>query len=130
MKTEKLDFHINSREPFAEEAPVLAAVEQARKQIGQLQGSALFRTNSHVSAEPTVIPRAVDIIRGGMKTAVQQAMERGYVQGARVSLKALAVEAAYRGQIESIEASAERPSAIRIARNEVSDSLRRLGVSS
>lgn len=130
MKTENLDFHINSRKPFAEEAPVMAAVEQARKQIGRLQGSALFRKNSHVSAEPTVIPRAVDIIRGGMKTAVQQAMERGYVQGAGDALGILAVVTEFQGQIERIEASADRPSGIRTALNDVSDSLRRLGVRS
>jgi hypothetical protein len=82
MDPNKLDFHIHSRKPFAEESAVMDAVEQARKQVGQVQGAAMFKGKVHVVAMPTVIPRAVDIIREGMDTAVQKAVSEGYIQKA------------------------------------------------
>lgn len=82
MDPNKLDFHIHSRKPFAEESAVMDAVEQARKQVGQVQGAAMFKGKVHVVALPTVIPRAVDIIREGMDTAVQKAVSKGYTQKA------------------------------------------------
>lgn len=78
MNRSKLDFHIHSRKPFADESAVMDAVEQARKQVGQVQGAAMFKGKVHVVAAPTVIPRAVDIIRDGMDKAVQNAVSKGY----------------------------------------------------
>jgi hypothetical protein len=107
----KLDFHNDSRKPFAEESYVIEAVEQARKRVGVIQGSALFRGSSYASAAPTVIPRALDIIRDGMGTAVEQAMAQGYAQTV----------------VENAVKDSTRRS--RIARGDygVSDSLERLG---
>ena len=82
MDPNKLDFHIHSRKPFAEESAVMDAVEQARKQVGQVQGAAMFKGKLHVVAMPTVIPRAVDIIREGMDTAMHKAVSKGYSQKA------------------------------------------------
>lgn len=76
----KLDFHNDSRKPYANESFVTDAVEQARKRVGVSQGSALFHGSSYVSTAPTAIPRALDIIRGDMGTAVKQAMAQGYAQ--------------------------------------------------
>lgn len=78
MDPTKLDFHIHSRKPFAEESAVMDAVQQARKQVGQVQGAAMFKGKVHVVALPTVIPRAVDIIREGMDNALEKAVSRGY----------------------------------------------------
>lgn len=107
----KLDFHNDSRKPFANESFVIDAVEQARRRVGVSQGSALFHGSSYVSAAPTVIPRALDIIRDGMGTAVEQAMAQGYAQ--------TVVE-------KAVEESARRS---RISQEDygVSDSLERLG---
>lgn len=110
----KLDFHNDSRKAFPEEAPVIDAVEQARKQVGYAPGAALFAGSSYVSAAPTVIPRAVDIIRDGMGTAMKQATAKGYAQ-------------------TIVEATFEEPSkrsGTVLANQEVSASLRRLGFAS
>lgn len=107
----KLDFHNDSRQPFANESFVIDAVEQARKRVGVSQGSALFNGSLDVSAAPTVIPRALDIIRVGMGTAVEQAMAKGYAQ----TMVEQAVE-------ESV-----RRSQISLEDYGVSDSLQRLG---
>lgn len=80
MNPNELDFHIHSRKPFPEESAVMDAVEQARKQVGQVPGAAMFKGNVHVVAIPTVIPRAVDIIRHGMPVALERALAKGYVQ--------------------------------------------------
>ena len=128
MKPKKLEFHIYSRKPFAEEAPVMAAVDQARKQIGQVQGSAIFRITSHVSAEPTVIPRAVDIIRGGMETAVQNAMHKGYVQGVLDGIHNAARGVPGLKLRGGAPGLAERRSGVGNAQKEVTASLERLGI--
>lgn len=107
----KLDFHNDSRKPFANESLVIDTVEQARKRVGVSQGSALFHGSSYVSAAPTVIPRALDIIRDGMGTAVEQAMAQGYAQ--------TAVE-------KTVGQSSDR-SRISLENYEVSHSLERLG---
>jgi len=91
----KLDFHNDSRKPFAEEAPVIDAVERARKQVGVVQGSALFNGSSYVSATPTVIPRALDIIRNGMGTALERAIAEGYAQGFAEGLGQSVLEMAF-----------------------------------
>lgn len=80
MDPTKLDFHIHSRKPFAEESAVMDTVQQLRKQVGQVQGAAMFKSKLHVVALPTVIPRAVDIIRDGMDTALEKAVSKGYAQ--------------------------------------------------
>jgi hypothetical protein len=128
MDPKKLDFHINSRKPFAEEAPVMAAVKQARKQIGQLQGSALFRMTSNVAAEPTVIPRALDIIRGGMETAVQKAMHKGYAQGVLDGIQKAAGEVSPQSVLSGIRTAAEKGYGTIEPHSGVSESLRRLGI--
>lgn len=107
----KLDFHNDSRRPFAEESFVNDAVEQARKRVGVRQGSALFHGSADVSATPNVIPRALDIIRGGMDTAVERARAQGYHQ--TVTEKA-------------VEESSKRPRIV-FEEYEATDSLERLG---
>lgn len=107
----KLDFHNDSRKAFPEERPVIDAVEQARKQVGLAQGTALFIGSSSVRAEPTVIPRAIDIIRDGMGKAMQQATKMGYA--ASVVSKTFQKPSAHSGTEQM--------------NREVSDSLRRMG---
>jgi len=110
----KLYFHDDSRKAFPEEKPVIDAVEQARKQVGYAPGAALFKGSSYLSAAPTVIPRAVDIIRYGMSTAVKDATAMGYAQSV-------------------VTGTYEKPSTrsgTDQADREVSDSLRRMGFAS
>ncbi|UVW30724.1 hypothetical protein [Massilia sp. H6] len=80
MKENKLNFHSHSRKPFARESAVMDAVEQASKQVDQVPGAAMFKGKVHVIAVPTIIPRAVDIIRDGMPKALERAFEQVYVQ--------------------------------------------------
>lgn len=110
----KLDFHNDSRKAFPEEAPVIDAVEQARKQVGYAPGAALFAGSSYVSAAPTVIPRAVDIIRNGMGAAVQKATDKGYAQSVVTGMY----------EKPSTRSGTDQ------ANREVSDSLRRMGFAS
>jgi hypothetical protein len=117
-----------------QEAPVIAAVERAREQVGLAQGAALFNVTANMSAAPSVIPRAVDIIRNGMGTAMEQAVAKGYAQGMRDGMGAAIQQALAKGHAEGVvemtfEKSSKRSGAAK-AIQEVSDSLRRLGVSS
>lgn len=93
---------------------MIDAVEQARKQVGYAPGVALFKSSSYVSAAPTVIPRAVDIIRSGMGVAVQKATDKGYAQSV--------VAGTYENP--SARSGTDQPN------REVSDSLRRMGFAS
>jgi len=74
MEPKKLDFHVASRKPFAGEAPVIEAVKRAQQGLvsikGRVEGGALFRVQSSALANPTVIPQAVDIVRGVAERAV------------------------------------------------------------
>lgn len=90
---------------------MIDAVEQARKQVGLTQGTALFKGSSSISAEPTVIPRAIDIIRGGMSNAMKQATDMGYA--ASVVSKTFAKPSTRSGTAQADQA--------------VSNSLQRLG---
>lgn len=74
MELKQLRFHTASRKPFEGEEPVIAAVKRAQKDIatinGVIKGSALFRITAHVMANPSVVPHAVDIVRGGVEQAI------------------------------------------------------------
>lgn len=97
------------------------AVEQARKQVGQVPGAAMFKGKLHVIAVPTVIPRAVDIIREGMPKAVERALEKGYVQ--------VVVGDAQNAAQSNIRNSAAVQTWVAKKLDETSESLKRMGFS-
>jgi hypothetical protein len=88
----------------------------------------LFRIRANVSAEPTVIPRAVDIIRGGMETAVQQAMHKGYAQGVLDEIQKAAVDISSAVLRSGGPKVTEMRSGIANAQKDVAASLERLGI--
>lgn len=84
----------------------------ARRYGGRvIQGSALFKSFAEASADPTVYPRAVDIVNA----AVGAATSTGHA-------------ASVVAEVTGGSVAAPRPSGIANARGEVAASLRRLGV--
>lgn len=122
MARKELIFHVGSRKPFAEEAPVVDAAQQAAAQIahkyGTVEGSAVFKVFSNLSAKPTVYPQAVDIVRHGIAE----------VAGAGARAGAGHAEAVVREIANEEPAEPQRPSAIRNANRQLSESMRRLGI--
>lgn len=114
MATKPLIFHVGSRKPFAEEAPVMDAVQQAKIKRGKAAGAALFRTSGRAMAMGGVHLQAVDIVRAAAASpagvAATSAVGRVLAQG---------------GVTPSVPA---RSSAIADAQGQVAASLRRLGV--
>lgn len=114
MATKHLIFHVGSRRPFAEEAPVMDAVHQAKVKRGKADDAALFKSSGRAMAMGGVHRQAVDIARAAATSP------RGVAATTAVG-RALA-----QGGITPSEPT--RRSAIADAQGQVAASLRRLGV--
>lgn len=114
MATKPLIFHVGSRKPFAEEAPVVDAVQQAKVKRGNVAGTALFKTSSRATAVGGVHVQAVDIVRAAAASP------------AGVATTGVVGRALAQGGVTAAQPA--RRSAIADARGSVAASLRRLGV--
>ncbi|WP_058048824.1 hypothetical protein [Janthinobacterium sp. Ant5-2-1] len=121
--------HSGSRKPFAEEAPVVEAAQQAAQVVaekyGKPPGAAMFRDTGKVSAATPVHPQAVDLARAAISrltgvpykpkmSAAQAAVEELNSQAAA---KAMLNVARMRRRLEQSQAGPA-----------VLESLRRLGI--
>lgn len=114
MATKPLIFHVGSRKPFAEEAPVMDAVQQAKVKRGKAVGAALFKTSSRAMAMGGVHVQAVDIVRAAAASPAGVAATSGVGRGLA------------QGGVTPAEPA--RRSALADAQGQVAASLRRLGV--
>ena len=113
-KPTSLIFHVGSRKPFAEEAPVMDAVQQAKHKRGYTASTALFKTSTRAAATGGSHVRAVDIVRAAAASP------------AGVSATGVVGRVLAQGGVTPAQPA--RRSAIADAQGQVAASLRRLGV--